>query len=99
VHLDTAGHYPPVLDPEKYSPCKPFLIVIVPGVPYSPFGRAKLWSAAACCRFPPHELARGNFDGEHNSPPASWLATKRQQAAALQSFAQNAMREASLRNR
>jgi hypothetical protein len=44
-----------------------------------------LWSAAACCRFPPRELARGNFDLEQNSPPASWLVQKRQQAAALQS--------------
>jgi len=49
--------------------------------------RAKLWSAAACCRVPPRELARGNFHRDYNSPPASWLVKKRQQAAALQSFA------------
>jgi hypothetical protein len=28
---------------------------------------AELWSAAACCRFPPRELARGDFKREHNS--------------------------------
>ena len=59
-------------------------------------GRSPLWSAAACCRFPPRELARG-FRTCHNSDrlspcfrllPASELAGgKRQQAAALQSFA------------
>jgi len=48
---------------------------------------AELWSVAACCRFPPRELARGNFDPEQNSPPASWLAPKRQQASVLQSSA------------
>ena len=48
---------------------------------------AKLWSAAACCRFPPRELARGDFDLAQTSPPASWLAKKPQQAAALQSSA------------
>ena len=47
----------------------------------------KSWSAAACCCFPPRELARGNFGWERHSPPASWLASKRQQAAALQRFA------------
>jgi len=46
-----------------------------------------LWSAAACCRFTPSELSRGGFDCAHDSPPASWLVGKRQQAAALQSFA------------
>ena len=46
---------------------------------------AKLWSAAACCRFPARELACGNFNRGHNSQPASWLTPKRQQAAALQS--------------
>ena len=42
-------------------------------------------SAAACCRFPPRELARGDCNREHHCPPASWLEPKRQQAAALQS--------------
>jgi predicted 2-oxoglutarate/Fe(II)-dependent dioxygenase YbiX len=46
---------------------------------------AELWSAADCCRFPARERARGNFNRGHNSQPASWLAPKRQQAAALQS--------------
>jgi hypothetical protein len=45
--------------------------------------RAELWSAAACCRFPPRELARRDFSRGNNSPPASWLEPKRQQAAAL----------------
>jgi hypothetical protein len=31
------------------------------------------------------ELARENFDSAYDSPPASWLGKKRQQAAALQS--------------
>jgi hypothetical protein len=48
---------------------------------------AKLWSAAACCRFPLRELARGDFTGKLKSQPASWLEPKRQQAAVLQSFA------------
>jgi len=47
-------------------------------------------SAAADCHFPPCELARGIFNREHDSQPASWLVTKRQQAAALQSFASRA---------
>ncbi len=41
--------------------------------------RAKLWSTAACCRFPSRELARGNFDLDAKFP-ASKLA--RDQAAA-----------------
>jgi len=50
---------------------------VVNGVPGSGISRrcgsrgAKLWSAAACCRFPPSELARENFDRERHSPPAS----------------------------
>ena len=32
-------------------------------------------------------LARGNFNPDYNSQPASWLVKKRQQAAALQRFA------------
>jgi len=65
----------------------------------SPSGAiAKLWSAAACCRFLPRGLARGNSIRENKSQlaswlekvetsnqPASWLVQKRQQAAALQS--------------
>jgi len=58
-------------------------------VPRSLRGHAKLWSAAACCRFPPRELARQDFSRGNNSPPASWLEPKRQQAAALHSFAQD----------
>jgi hypothetical protein len=45
---------------------------------------AKHWSAAACYRFPPRELAREDFRRERNFPPASWLVTKWQQAATLQ---------------
>ena len=70
----------------------------VPGAPHSLFTRAKLWSAAARCRFPPRELARGNLNRERNSPPASWLVTKRQRAAALQSFAPYANGEPFFRN-
>jgi len=87
---------------EDFSPClgrvarraglqlrryRAFLVITMPRTPYRLLRRAKLWSAAACCRFPSGELARGNFTRECNSPPASWLATKRQQAAALQSVA------------
>jgi hypothetical protein len=61
--------------------------------------RAKLWSTAACCRFPPRELARGNFDLEQSSPPASSLETKRQLAAALQSFPPNTRTLAEVRFR
>jgi hypothetical protein len=75
-----------------------FLIISVLGAPLSVFGGTELWSAAACCRFPPRELARGNFNGDRNFPPASWLAKKRQQAAALQSSAPNGRRKAFFRN-
>jgi hypothetical protein len=39
-----------------------------------------------------------DFDGMHNSQPASWLVKERQQAAALQSFAPCANREAFFRS-
>ena len=50
----------------------------------------KLWSAAARCRFPLRELARGNFNHAPDLQPASWLVEKRQRVAALQSFAPHA---------
>ena len=58
---------------------------------------AKLWSAAACCRFFASQLAGGHYssfppDGTgigwaFEDPRASSRVGKRQQAAALQSFA------------
>jgi hypothetical protein len=39
-------------------------IIVEPDSSHSLDGRAKLWSAAACCRFPPRELGRG-FSNAH----------------------------------
>ena len=44
------------------------------------------------------QQARGTFKRERNLQPASWLAAKRQQAAALQRFAPSANREAFFRS-
>ena len=37
---------------------------------------AKLWSAAACCRFPPRELARGNFELAAQFPASKLAGAK-----------------------
>ena len=55
-------------------------------------GGNEFWSAAACCRFPPASLLAASSAKVRRSPtrPASWPQRKRQQAAALQSFAAGA---------
>ena len=50
-------------------------------------GRSPLWSAAACCRFGVSQLAGWELCPRLKFPQASPRAGKRQQAAALQSFA------------
>src|SRR5208337_1411290 len=48
---------------------------------------AELWSAAACCRFGASQLAGGELCSRSKLPRASSRGGRRQQAAALQSFA------------